>query len=201
MKILSIDVGIKNLSYVIISWTQQIWKICNWGLISIGSGTKFSREILAQGIIREFDQFPYFFTGIDVVVIESQMTKIMANIQGMLNMYFTMKGIPKVVSIHAKNKLKLAPFVLDQIKVPKGKKGYSTRKKLSVQVSTKILEVIFGENCKSLLFLSKAGAKKDDLCDCLLQALVYIKWRPDPQQFGVGSQAEFDAELAEELEA
>jgi hypothetical protein len=90
----------------------------------------------------------------------------MCTIQGMLSQYFIMRNNNvKINFISACNKLK--DFLPEQAT------DYKQRKKLSVQVALSLVndDVRFKE---WETFFTK-HAKKDDLSDCLLQGLWYLK--------------------------
>ena len=105
----------------------------------------------------------------EYVIIENQISPIanrMKTVQGMIAYHFIMKNIEsKIYFISASNKLNC--FTDDKIE------NYSDRKKASVIISKQILE-----KCNQFSdyknYLDKNG-KKDDLADCFLQLLYYIK--------------------------
>ena len=105
---------------------------------------------------------------IDVVIIENQISPLaqrMKTLQGMITQYFIMNNIEKIEFISASNKLK--EFLGNK------KTEYSERKKESCEICRTYLE----ENDKVTEYLEYfcSHKKKDDLADCLLQVLWYIK--------------------------
>jgi hypothetical protein len=114
--------------------------------------------------------FNQLFTGItfDVVCIENQISPIanrMKTIQGMISQYFIMKDCKKIAFISSSNKLK--DFI-------KGKKTtYSERKKMGIDVTRTLLDE-YGETGKWLKHFD-SHKKKDDLADCYLQGMYYMK--------------------------
>jgi len=106
---------------------------------------------------------------IDCVIIENQISPIanrMKTIQGMLAQYFIMKDTPTIEFVSSSNKLK--GFVKDAKKL-----NYKDRKNTGIDIIHKL--------SINKLFLSKwidffdKHTKKDDLADCFLQGLWYLK--------------------------
>lgn len=106
---------------------------------------------------------------IDCVIIENQISPIanrMKTLQGMLAQYFIMKNIPTIEFISSANKLK--HFITNKKKL-----NYKERKKEGINIVQKI--------ANNKPFLSKwfeffnKHTKKDDLADCFLQGLWYLK--------------------------
>ena len=92
----------------------------------------------------------------------------MKTIQGMISQYFIMKNNNIHIDfISATNKLK------DFIKDTTNKTDYKERKKLGIQITTQLIKSEDRFN-KWSSFLDKHN-KKDDLSDCFLQGLWYIK--------------------------
>jgi hypothetical protein len=99
---------------------------------------------------------------IDIVLIENQISPIanrMKTIQGMLSQYFIMKNVEKIEFVSSINKLKEFDF---------GKLSYNERKKKGIEITSGLIT----ENNLKTFNKSK---KKDDLADCFLQGLWYLK--------------------------
>jgi ABC-type antimicrobial peptide transport system permease subunit len=156
MIIISIDVGIRNLAYVIIKikglndneileWDvlelcEKNVKACMVDNIEIGENIK---KIMNE----KFNKYKF-----DKIIIENQIGKNaikMKSIQGMLNMYFIMCG-------YGKNEIL----------------NYNERKKISKNITYNLCKNYYGSD---LLNYYTTFKKKDDLADCLLQCLDYIK--------------------------
>lgn len=111
---------------------------------------------------------------ISSIIIENQIGPIankMKTIQGMISQYFIMKNNNILIEfISASNKLK--DFLP---KDNKEKTDYKQRKKLGIQTCLEIINTDFRfkewEN-----FINKHN-KKDDLSDCFLQGMWYIKYK------------------------
>jgi hypothetical protein len=128
MYIISFDVGIRNLAYIILNVEKY--------------------------------SFEY-------VIIENQIGKNaikMKTVQNMINMYFVMRGYDEsnIVNYNAINKLK---------RYKGDTKTYAQRKKLSKEITQLLCEEYYGEE---MLCFYKSFKKKDDLADCLLQAIDYL---------------------------
>jgi hypothetical protein len=153
---LSIDVGIKNLAYIIYDKT-----IIEWGIIELceTNANKANMIDLGKKIFVLFEkQFTMHF---DEVIIENQIGPSairMKNIQGMITMYFIQKG-SEVVYWSSGNKLRF---------MKKNKSTYKERKKLSILVTNCIVKEFYPSHD-----ISK-HKKKDDLADCFLQLLDYL---------------------------
>lgn len=201
MKILSIDVGIYNLAMCILNVETdaeiEFWKDINIlkgkeycsvpkckrvathvhegknyciqcktslfpkkRLTSIKTALNTSIENIAEELYNTLDKET--FDNIDLVLIENQPTKNikMKNISMLLLGYFTMKKI-KCTFINANKKMELITDKLPNT--------YSNRKKSSKLTVKHML----GQSDWALLF--KTSKKQDDLSDCLLQGLWYIK--------------------------
>ena len=153
---LSIDVGIKNLAYIIYDKT-----IIEWGIIELceTNANKANMIDLGKKIFVLFEkQFTMHF---DEVIIENQIGPSairMKNIQGMVTMYFIQKG-SEVVYWSSGNKLRF---------MKKNKSTYKERKKLSILITNCIVKEFYPTHD-----ISK-HKKKDDLADCFLQLLDYL---------------------------
>ncbi len=176
MIIISIDVGIRNLAYVIIdtsvnSSISTNHQLIQWETIElIDKNIKVSNADnlhIGHNMIRLFDEklSTYDF---DKIVIENQIGRNaikMKTIQGMISMYFLMKGYAPdtICSYNAVHKLKYW--------VGSNKTKYDQRKKLSKQITQQMCESYYDNE---IFQIYKKNKKKDDLADCLLQGLDYL---------------------------
>ena len=106
--------------------------------------------------------------GIDHICIENQIgpkANRMKSLQGMISMYFIMRGKINISSISATNKLKLFNSI-DKLD------SQADRKKAGIEMVYKILEK--NEN-KQWMETFRSHKKKDDMADSLLQGLWYLK--------------------------
>lgn len=181
MKIISFDVGIRNLAYVIVDVDKENvnnhhiiqWdvlelcdkdvKACNVDNITIGK----NMMNLLNVIIENHD--------INMIIIENQIGQNaikMKTVQGMLNMYFITKGYDNsnIINYNAVHKLKR--FLGSR------KTTYNERKKLSKVITFELCKLYYEEYVDYF----KSYKKKDDLADCLLQCIDYMyknKWIND----------------------
>jgi hypothetical protein len=158
---LSIDVGIKNLAYIVYDKDIVEWKVvelCDktqnaskMNMIEIGKKLFESLELLKHPI--------------EHIIIENQIGQNairMKMLQGMITFYFISKGLTQIHYWNAGNKLKR--FI-------KEKTTYTQRKKLSIQITREIVSQLF----QSHETYFNTHKKKDDLADCFLQLLDYLK--------------------------
>ena len=174
MIILSIDVGIRNLAFVIIKVNSiNNHEIKKWDVIELinsdEKANKVQNTCIGLSLVKQFDKILLLNYNIDYILIENQIGQNaikMKTIQGMINMYFIMRdyNIKNIINYNAVHKLK--PFI------GKEKTTYNERKKLSKQITQYLCENYY-DSCT--LDFYNSCKKKDDLADCLLQGLDYIR--------------------------
>jgi len=104
---------------------------------------------------------------INTVIIENQISPIanrMKTLQGMIAQYFIMKDVHDIHFISSANKLK--DFET------KKQTTYNERKKKGIEVCE---ELLINNNLNEHLDIFLNSKKKDDLADCFLQAIWYLK--------------------------
>ena len=112
------------------------------------------------------------YKGLDLVLIENQIgpkALRMKTLQGMITQHFIENNVENIIPISAQNKLK--DFI-------DGKTTYAERKKESVIITRKLIkekEKNANEYTTKYLDFFEKHTKKDDLADCYLQGLYYIK--------------------------
>lgn len=136
------------------------------------NATKVDLVTIGKNIQHKFDiLFKDHLDTIQTIIIENQIGPLankMKTIQGMLSQYFIMKNNNVHIEfISSSNKLK------DFIKESDEKLDYKQRKQLGIKTCLEIVSTDFKYNLWST-FLQK-HKKKDDLSDCFLQGLWYIK--------------------------
>ena len=133
------------------------------------SANKMDLVSIGVAIKKHFDtHFINDIDDIDHIVIENQISPIatrMKTIQGMIMQYFIMKNITSITFASAINKLKA--FTIDK------KTSYKDRKKLGIEVTKKILNLLPLLNTKTDYFINHQ--KKDDLADSFLQGVWYLQ--------------------------
>ena len=148
---------------------------------------------IGRNMHRQFDALPHIATGIDVVIIENQLSTLatrMKTLQGMITQYFIMRGVPDIRFISATNKLKLFSKegedkdtkdkdTKDKDNKDKDKEvkdDYADRKKRSIEI-TRSLILITASTASTASPLSvkfETHKKKDDLADCFLQGVWWL---------------------------
>ena len=110
---------------------------------------------------------------IETIIIENQIGPIankMKSIQGMISQYFIMKNNNiQIEFISAANKLK------DYLPKNNEKTDYKQRKKLGIQTCLEMITTDF--RFKEWETFFNKHAKKDDLSDCFLQGMWFIKYK------------------------
>ncbi len=176
MYIISFDVGIRNLAYIIIEIKQDtsmnyIHNIIQWDVIELCDkdvkASSVDNIIIGKNIVKYLDEKlnDYKF---EIILIENQIGQNaikMKTIQGMLNMYFIMRYYDEtnIINYNAVHKLKYF--------LGKKKTTYNERKKLSKLITQNLCETYYMEK----LDYYKKFKKKDDLADCLLQCIDYMR--------------------------
>ena len=135
------------------------------------NASKVNLVTIGRIIQQKFNDIFSDIDSIDNVIIENQIGPLankMKTIQGMISQYFIMTNNNIIIDfISASNKLK------DYL--PKEKIDYKQRKKLGVETCLTIINNDLQYN-EWRGFVNK-HTKKDDLSDCFLQGLWFIKYR------------------------
>ena len=177
--ILSIDVGIKNLSYCLFSVSNDCVSIKDWkNLIVIEGNTKkveFDElvEYVLDTLSEEFSNNDF---AANTVLIENQpMLKngLMKTISVVIYTYFKMMSIQtgcidNVKFVSASNKLKCKRKPIDS---ECSKASYKDRKQLSIQIALQYINRL----CPDKLNWFHEQKKKDDLADAMCQGIYYIE--------------------------
>lgn len=154
MKLLSIDVGIRNLALCLMNDK----KIEHWDVDCIAFE---HQDGLFETLKKHLDERSWVFES-DTVIIERQpdKNKRMKTIENFIHAYFVCHNI-KTILWDAKHKI---PDV-----VGPGKKKYRLRKDTSVERCFLFIQ----ENNKEWVEFFKSHKKKDDLADTVMQALSF----------------------------
>ena len=134
------------------------------------NATKLDLVIIARNIQHRFDNIlSEHLDTIDTLIIENQIGPIankMKTIQGMIAQYFIMRNTNiNIKFISASNKLK--EFL------PQDTIDYKKRKKLSILCCMQLIEK--QEHLNEWVSFFNQHTKKDDLADCFLQGLWFIR--------------------------
>jgi hypothetical protein len=133
------------------------------------NATKVDLVTIGRNIQHKFNDIFVDVASIDTIIIENQIGPIankMKTIQGMISQYFIMKNNNvNIEFVSASNKLK--DFL------PNEKIDYKQRKKLGIKTCLSIVNSDF--RFKEWETFVNKHTKKDDLSDCFLQGLWFIK--------------------------
>lgn len=179
-KVLSFDIGIKNLAACCITMEENPAKILHWQIHSLMEETRKTKPSvtqLAERIFIELDTILEKIPDINVVLIENQPSRIngaMKSIQMIIFSYFLYKKhsgvVPCEVYLISANKKTLEhPFEIDTSGC-KAKSRYVQTKYKSVKFTEQYIK-----DCPQLQTHLEAYKKKDDLCDALLQAIAWMR--------------------------
>jgi len=148
--------------------------------IKKSNASKIDLVTIGRNIQHRFDDIlcDYLLT-IDTIIIENQIGPIankMKTIQGMLSQYFIMKNNNISIDfISASNKLKdfIALEKEKEKDKEKDKMDYKERKKMGIQICSNFVSNDARFSSWNTFF--SKHQKKDDLSDCFLQGMWYIK--------------------------
>ena len=175
MKIISFDIGIKNLSYCIL---DEEFKIYDWNIVNLCGDWDIKKDKyqILENIPKKLDE--YDVLDVDVVLLENQpclKNPVMKTIQIIIYTYFLIRGmhneespISKILFISARNKLSFydGPTVECHLK-----NKYSKTKFLAKEYTKYYLTE---QNNEEKLEYFNSHKKKDDLSDCYLQGMSYF---------------------------
>lgn len=160
--IASFDVGTKNLAYCVVVAGDGAASVREWEVLQVGPG--------APGVLEALDARGDAWRGCETVVIERQpnRNRAMLAVQAYLEMYFAVKGV-RTVLYSARRKLQGTGF--DQ--QLRGREHYRHRKQAAVALVQAYLPAADVVPAARAVF--EGSKKKDDLSDCLLQALSFLR--------------------------
>jgi hypothetical protein len=137
---------------------------------------------IGRNMHQRFDALPHLAAGIDVVIIENQLSTLatrMKTLQGMITQYFIMRGVPDIRFISAINKLKLFSKGGEEKgeggggdNGNKGEDCYADRKKRSIEIMRSLINNAAHMPLMAMKF--DKHKKKDDLADCFLQGMWWL---------------------------
>ena len=146
------------------------------------NASKMDLVTIGRNIQKKFDDYLGDASSINTIIIENQIGPIankMKTIQGMIAQYFIMKNNNiHIEFISATNKLKdfLGKTNINGINIDQKKKiEYKDRKKLGIQICLEFVSTDDRFKCWAEFF--NKHSKKDDLSDCFLQGMWFIKQR------------------------
>ena len=160
LKLLQHVAGALGAEYLVAVTTKpKVISAASLDLITIG-----------RNMHQRFDALPHLASGLDVVIIENQLSTLatrMKTLQGMITQYFIMRGVPHIQFISATNKLKLfSDAGANGTSATDDKTDYADRKKRSIEITRSLITAHAHATLKF-----EHHKKKDDLADCFLQGL------------------------------
>ena len=181
MKVISFDIGIKNMAYCIASFKDNL-EIIKLHKIDLNIHNKANTQTIIDNIIEFLDNI--FLNELMMnndeslkVLIECQMTSKMRCIQTTMNMYFKMiskfEGLNiETINLSAKHKLDLTKKY-PNFSNTTDKSNYRNNKINAVSFANYLLNFKYFNN--DILEIIKNEKKKDDLCDALLMIFYYYE--------------------------
>ena len=129
---------------------------------------------IGRNMHQRFDALPHLASGLDVVIIENQLSTLatrMKTLQGMITQYFIMRGVPDIQYVSATNKLKLFSSGSSNTGTSANddKADYADRKKRSIEITRTLIPAHAHATLKF-----ENHKKKDDLADCFLQGIWWL---------------------------
>ena len=168
-RILSIDVGIKNLALCLLDGPDQIEF---WEVFDIGNATDTTRHL--TNLYKKLESTPIIWdkTRIKTIVIEKQpsFNPKMRTMASALHMFFVMKGFKHIIQYSPKYKLQLCKDISEY----EGSTTYAKNKKRSIDTTRYFISL---NPVMSNQWLSKfnSAKKKDDFADSYLQGVSYYR--------------------------
>ena len=166
--LLHLNASIAAEYLVAVTTKPKVVSAASVGLITIG-----------RNMHQRFDALPHLASGIDVVIIENQLSTLatrMKTLQGMITQYFIMRGVPDIRFISAINKLKMFSKGEEKgeagDKGDKGEGGYADRKKRSIEITRSL--IANAAHMPLIAMKYEKHKKKDDLADCFLQGMWWL---------------------------
>ena len=180
MKILSFDVGIKNLAYIIFDCDNNNITIDKWDIICLVDKNIKCSEInlidLGKNIFNKFNE-TFKHKTFDHIIIENQIGQNairMKCVQGMIAQWFIDNNFDNIKFISSSHKLNYIANIYDLKETIKSL-DYKNKKKMAIL----ILKSFLNENNNffnhDIVNMFNQHKKKDDLADCFLQGYYYIK--------------------------
>lgn len=166
MKVVSIDVGTKNLALCVLGLQDNVPDIEYWNVLET-NGLKDMFEQMDSEIILDAETH---------VVIEKQpsFNPKMRTVAAALYTYFLIRGqldsdtVDKLLYFSPKHKIQLCAKRLPETPIPKSKR-YRLHKKMAVEECAERIS-----HSDTLSQFYKSHKKKDDLADSYLQGVAYL---------------------------
>lgn len=183
MYVISFDMGICNLAYCILNVkTDKSYDIIEWKRVKL-EGDKKNIEDLSLSLLELLDHITYTSIGdpsCDLVwLIENQpafKAPTMKSLQMVIHTYAMIlkKNVnPNIIIkfMSASSKLK---YIEKKSSIKVDKKNYKSHKDTSIQYTQELLKSLHSTIKIEIIECFNKEKKKDDMSDCLLQALYFI---------------------------
>jgi hypothetical protein len=182
MKLISFDIGIKNMAYCIASINQDNLEIIKLNKIDLEINNKATTQTIIDITIEFLNNI--FHNEIIMnndeclkVLIECQMTSKMRCIQTTINTFFKMiskfEGLDiETINLSAKHKLDLTKKY-PEFSNTDDKSNYRNNKINAISFANYLLNSKYFNN--DILEIIKKEKKKDDICDALLMIYYYYE--------------------------
>ena len=175
-RIISFDIGIKNMAYCAFDIENDQWRVSAWKIIDLDSD---GIHEIAQTIIKRFDEEFHGefrkeihdeFRNICILIENQPCLKApkMKSIQMIVYTYFLMKGCGTILFKSACNKLRVSKSEKSIKKL-----NYNERKEKSIELAYQYFDINNMSQEHQNFFT--CSLKKDDLSDCFLQGVHYIE--------------------------
>lgn len=190
VRVLSIDVGIRNLAFcefeLISTTTPHTSRILRWEVVDVIDKVKPSFDELSDALLRVLDdRFCGSDDTIHHVIIENQPVTMNPKIKSIAIMIYTFfrsvnmytGTAPCVRFISAQRKLHtLRHLPHDMILAPSAKLPYAEKKRLAQVLCRHYLDTVMCDATRDRWSPVLAAAKKkDDLCDSFLQGVAFME--------------------------
>lgn len=163
MYIVCIDVGIKNLAFIVYNTLDK--QVVHWEKVVVAENYEPCRNV--DYMYSFVDKYDHYFKHAHKVVIEKQMRANMRIIEAILHTIF----YPVCSLVNAR-------VIKSHFNI--GMRSYRLNKKAAVDKSMELLSEPYCRisNCPDCLNKLGSQSKKDDLADCLLILVHYLDCNP-----------------------
>ena len=180
MKILSFDVGMKNLAFILFDCNDNNLNIINWDIINLVDAKIKCKDINLIDIGKNINKlFHIYFKeqDFDKILIENQIGNNairMKCVQCMISQWFIDNNFNNIEYISSSHKLNFVAKMYDLKDIIKDL-DYKKKKKMAILIIKSLLKENKNNFDELYINFFNENKKKDDLSDCFLQGYYYIK--------------------------